>query len=504
MTPGLFEKLKKGPVALPMLAAVMSVLDTVLFHAPFFGYVNAHVESGFNGVFIQLSLALLMLVLNYMMFYLFMWLGRGFGRGLVAFFFVGNAISYYFIRTYDVMIDDSMMGNVFNTNYAEATSYYSHIVIAYVLLMGVLPSVLLFIRKVDYGKVGKFFANIGVSLALVLGIVGANMTNFTWIDRNSTVIGSLLLPWSYVVNAVRFQNQQRERNRQEILLPDARIADDEKAVVVLMIGESARRDHFSLYGYERQTNPLLEATEGLEVYKANSAATYTTGGVKAILDHKPVDELYEILPNYLYRSGVGVVWRATNWGEPPLKMERQAWGWDHYDDILLQGLDSLIISSDKNKMLVVLHTSTSHGPSYNTKYPAQFERFTPVCETVEMSKAPREQLINAYDNTIVYTDYLVHSAIQILKTLPQEWKSSLIYVSDHGESLGENNLFMHGVPLSIAPAEQYQIPFLMWSSDQEQKYKHRELVSQYNVFHSVLHFLNVESPVYDEDMNLYE
>ena len=128
------------------------------------------------------------------------------------------------------------------------------------------------------------------------------MQNWPWIDRNAPKLGSLVMPWSYTVNSVRYYNSVKKQNRKEIPLPDAKIVSDSKDVCVLIIGESARRENFSLYGYGKPTNPLLEK-DSVTALIADAAATYTTAGVKAILDHKPSNKLYEILPNYLYRSG---------------------------------------------------------------------------------------------------------------------------------------------------------------------------------------------------------
>ena len=161
------------------------------------------------------------------------------------------------------------------------------------------------------------------------------------------------------------------------------------------------------------------------------------------------------------------------------------------------------MASDKDKVLVVIHTNTSHGPTYFKKYPSDFEVFTPVCTTVEMSKADHDELMNAYDNTIVYTDWLMHSVISVLKEIPDA-RTCMIYVSDHGESLGENNLYMHGVPMSMAPAEQVEIPFIVWDSDDSTTVKPLEKVSQYHVFHSIMNFMGVDSPIYNEDLNIFE
>jgi lipid A ethanolaminephosphotransferase len=321
------------------------------------------------------------------------------------------------------------------------------------------------------------------------------------------------MPWSYTVNISLFYIHDFKKNQKEIILPNATIKDNQKSVVVLVIGESARSQNFSLYGYNKNTNPLLSKIPNVFHLNATSCATYTTAGVKGIVSHSDSGDLYEILPNYLFRNNVEVVWRTNNWGEPPIHIKNfqdreflskncQGEGCN-YDEVLLSGLKEQIQSSTKNKVLIVLHTSTSHGPSYSKKYPPQFEKFKPVCNSVELGKCSQKELINAYDNTIVYTDYILSKIITDLKEL-KDYKSSMIFVSDHGESLGEKNLYMHGLPLSIAPKEQYEIPFIVWTSEGSKKVKSIKLVSQYHVFHSVLNFLNIESPIYDENKNLFQ
>ena len=283
---------------------------------------------------------------------------------------------------------------------------------------------------------------------------------------------------------------------------------------MLIIGESARRANFSLYGYNRPTNPLLEK-DSVTTLMAEAATTYTTGSVKAILDHKPTDDLYEILPNYLFRAGVDVEWRTSNWGEPPVHIDKYynledmkakyPDAPDKHDGILLAGMKEQIDSCKKNKMFIVIHTYTSHGPTYNKNYPAEFEVFKPVCNTVEMSKANPQELMNAYDNTIVYTDYLIHSVIELLKQFPDR-RSCMMFVSDHGESLGEGNLYMHGVPMAMAPKEQIEVPFIVWTSDKskvQQQTDSTKPVGHYHIFHSVLSFLGIESPIYDSEKDIF-
>ncbi len=505
-------KFLKGRIKLTTMCVVLSVFTLIAYHAPFFRLVLENTEGGLNGTLILAGLAVLMLALNFFFYYLVLYAGRFVGKCILAFMFIADAISLYFINSYEVLITDKMMGNVYNTQFSEASGFFSLSAVLYVLFLGVLPCIYLFMQKVEYGSIRRFLANIGAGLGIVLAVAFAHMKNWPWIDRNSTELGSLLMPWSYTVNTFRYFSAEKKRNAKEILLPDAEIVRGGKDVCVLVIGESARRDHFSLYGYGRQTNPYTPA-DSVTALIADAAATYTTAGVKAILDHAPVNKLYEILPNYLFRAGVDVSWRTSNWGEPPVHVDsyskvkdlkaRFPEADDRYDGILLEGLKEDIMASDKDKVLVVIHTNTSHGPTYFKKYPSDFEVFTPVCTTVEMSKADHDELMNAYDNTIVYTDWLMHSVISVLKEIPDA-RTCMIYVSDHGESLGENNLYMHGVPMSMAPAEQVEIPFIVWDSDDSTTVKPLEKVSQYHVFHSIMNFMGVDSPIYNEDLNIFE
>lgn len=505
-------RLFKNETTIARVSALLSLFTLIAYHFPFFNHVVNNIEKGFNGILITAGLGIIMFAMNYFFYYLTLYLGRGIGKGILAFTFIANAGTLYFINTYEVLITDKMMGNVFNTQYSEASGFFSWAALLYILFLGILPAIYLFVRKFKYNTLRKFFKNIGISLAVIIAIAFANMQNWPWIDRNSTTIGSLLLPWSYTVNTFRYFNSVKRSNQKEIPLPDATISNTDKQVCILIIGESARQENFSLYGYPRKTNPLLEQ-DSVTALVADAAATYTTAGVKAILSHTPSGKLYEILPNYLFRTGVDVQWRSNNWGEPPVHIdkyykakeinEQYPYGKIEYDEILLAGLKDEILKSDKDKLFIVLHTTTSHGPTYNKKYPPEFEIFTPVCTTVEMSKAVPQELMNAYDNTILYTDYLVHSVIETLRDIPER-SSCVIFVSDHGESLGEGNLYMHGVPMSMAPKEQIEIPFIVWTSDNSYEIKELEKVGQYHVFHSVLDFLGIESPIFDESKNIFK
>lgn len=494
---------------------IMSSLLFLLFHYPFFKFVFDNLDyKSWTGISIIISLVIAILVANAFVLFLIFFLSRIVGKILLVIFFLINSVAVYFVNTYSVIIDESMIGNVLNTNYAESSSFFSVKLILYILILGVLPSIYIIKVKIINVSLKKFFTSISFAVLFLLGLAFANASNWLWIDNNSKSLGGLAMPWSYAVNIPLFYIHKSKQNQKEIILPNATIKDHEKSVVILVIGESARSENFSLYGYGKNTNPLLSKIPNVFHFNATSDATYTTAGVKSILEHTNSDDLYEVLPNYLYRNDVEVIWRTTNWGEPPIHIKnyenREALMSNckgegcNYDEVLLSGLKEQILASKKNKILVVLHTSTSHGPTYSKKYPAQFETFKPVCNSVELGNCSRTELVNAYDNTIVYTDYILANVIGDLKQL-KDYKSTMLFVSDHGESLGEKNLYMHGLPLSIAPKEQYEIPFIVWVSDNSSKQlKPNKMLSQNHVFHSVLNFLNIESSIYDEKMNIFK
>ena len=381
----------------------------------------------------------------------------------------------------DAIIDATTIENVFNTRYVEASAFFNGWMVLLILALGVLPALYCIFQPIILGSAKKMGAYCGASLVVILVVAALNISQTLWISQHDTELGGLL------------------------------------QVVVLVIGESARKANFQLYGYKRDTNPLLSKQKDLKVFQANSCATYTTAGTKAILEPQNSDDLYELLPNYAFRMGVDVSWRTYNWGEPPIHIDEYLTDQElsklypevdrRYDGLLFTGLRERIMSSKKDKVLIILHTSTSHGPRYVDKYPKEFEVYKPVANSIEEGEKHLNLLINAYDNTIRYTDYLLDNLIHTLRQM-DDWKSAMLFVSDHGESLGENKMFMHGLPKKLAPKVQYEIPFLVWTSDGFRTYKPSTelpaVLDQHFVFHSVLNLLSIQSPAYNKEFDVFE
>ncbi len=509
------KKVFQRPVSLFAFSCIISIFTLLLYNIPFFRFVidNSN-ESPLGVLWLTVSLVIIMLLVNFMMTCLTMFCLRIVGRILMAILSVINATAVYFILTYNVIIDSTTIENVFNTRYSEASGFFSWSLWLFIFAFGILPALFCLFQPVTIGKLKKLGIYCGSSLGGILVVALLNINQTLFISQHDTELGGLLQPWSYIVNTCRVFSFMHDKQAEEIKLPDGKITDNEKAVVVLVIGESARKANFQLYGYQRDTNPLLSKQKDLKVFQANSCATYTTAGTKAILEPKDCGDLYELLPNYAFRTGVDVSWRTYNWGEPPIHIDEYLTDSEladmypdadrNYDGLLFTGLRQRIESSHKNKVLIILHTSTSHGPQYANKYPKDFEFYKPVAKNVEEGEKHVDRLVNAYDNTIRYTDYLLSGLIDTLQTM-NDWKRAMIFISDHGESLGENKIFMHGLPKKLAPKEQYEIPFFVWTSENFRTYKSNlpKLLEQHYIFHSVLNLLSIQSPAYNEEYDIF-
>jgi lipid A ethanolaminephosphotransferase len=361
---------------------------------------------------------------------------------------------------------------------------------------------------------------------LVITVIWSWLASGTWgwIDKNSKTVGGMVMPWSYVINAARYEVPRLWTSDVQILLPAATFSSNKKTVVILVVGEAARAQNFQLYGYHRPTNPLLAKAGVVALKHSMACSTYTTASVRCILSHadssSEFSARYEPLPSYLQRNGIDVIWRSRNSGEPAMKVQTYQTANDlmgdnpsagrDYDEVLLTGLEQRIRTSPSQKVFVVLHQGGSHGPAYSTRYPGNFEVFKPVCRSVELGKCPKEELINAYDNTILYTDFVVSQTIDILKKL-QNTSTLLIYVSDHGESLGEYGLYLHGTPWSIAPDVQKVVPFIVWMSEEFIRQRSVQPVrleaqsshSQRDIFHTVMGAFCMHSDVYLADYDIF-
>ena len=477
-----------------------------------------------SGVLTVLTLFVIVALVTIAVFFLFALISQYLLKPLSMFIVLGNSIALYFIQTYHVVLDKAMMGNVFNTDTAEASSYMHLSFLIHLVLFGVIPMWMISRISLRHTPRLRIAGAFLLSLLLGVGWLYSNAQNWLWIDKHARKLGGMIMPWSYVINASRYQTEKVMQTRELTLLPAAHFVGHDKTVVVLVIGESARSADFSLYGYARPTNPRLTEAGAIALRNARSCATYTTASVQCMLsDIDTSSKLFynkEPLPSYLQRNGIDTIWLSNNWGEPPLKVATYLRASElhskcqgegcNFDEVLLTGLPQRIASSSSDKIFVVLHQSGSHGPDYFNHYPPDMEKFTPVCRSVQLQECTHDSLVNAYDDTILYTDRFLGEIIKMLRAIP-DTSTLMIYASDHGESLGEFGLYLHGTPYSLAPDVQKDIPYIVWMSD---AFKRRKTLSadaalrqaqnaDQTIFHSIMGAFDMRSSIYNPKLDIF-
>jgi lipid A ethanolaminephosphotransferase len=457
--------------------------------------------------------------------------------------FLTSAGVAYFMSQYGVMMDAGMFRNFAETNITEVRDLLSLKLFAFILLLGVLPSWLLWKVPVNYRRWHReVFSKVVVSVAsaaVIGGVALANYQGLSSLFRNHHEIRLMLVPSNFIGASAGYLREQVASAQQPFIKigedaqrnPDIKL-QPRKSLTVLVVGESARAENFGILGYPRDTTPQLNHEAGLIAFTdVHSCGTETAVSVPCMFSNmgrknydasKAKNE--EGLLDVLKRAGIDVIWRdnqsgckgtcdrvtvqdVSNLKDPALCANSEC-----RDEILLQGLQGFIDHLDKDTVLV-LHQMGSHGPEYFKRYPKEYEHFTPVCESNALNNCSRESIVNGYDNTLVYTDHVLSSLIDVLRNNQDKVDTAMLYLSDHGESLGEYNLFLHGTPYMLAPEQQKHVAMLAWFSDSYQKaysvdthclqMSRDKPLSQDNLFHSMLGLLEVKSSVYQADLDLF-
>ena len=405
-----------------------------------------------------------------------------------------SAGAAYFMDSYGVAIDAVMVQNIAETNTGEAGALLSIRLLAYLLVLGVLPSVLVWLAPVVYpsflrGLINKIIVFV-LCVVTVLVAVGSFYSTYAPIFREEDKLTHFINPTNYIYAVGKFVARGMFIQKKIVVEPvgvDSKPsavlhARPKKSLVIVVLGETARADHFSLNGYGRLTNPELQKQAIINYTDVHSCGTATAVSVPCMFskfgrenysDKK--GKSYENVLDMLQRAGVSVFWRDNNSdckgtclripNDDVSKRKDSQFCNDIrcLDEVMLEDLQAYVNSLPDNAM-IVLHSDGSHGPEYFDRYPKAFERFTPVCRTNQLSSCTNEELVNVYDNTILYTDHFLNQVIEFLKRYNEERDTAMIYVSDHGESLGENGLYLHAAPYSIAPESQTHVPMLAWFS----------------------------------------
>ncbi|QXA27151.1 phosphoethanolamine transferase EptA [Escherichia fergusonii] len=424
----------------------------------------------------------------------FLWLHRL----LACVFILVAASAQYFIMTYGIVIDRSMIANIVDTTPAESFALMTPQMLLTLGLSGILAVFIACWIKITPApsrlRSGLIRgANVLVSVLIILLIAALFYKDYASLFRNNKELVKSLSPSNSIVASWSWYSHQRLAH-----LPLVRIGEDahrnplmqqgeRKNLTILIVGETSRAENFSLNGYPRDTNPRLAKDNVVYFPNTASCGTATAVSVPCMFSDMPRKHYDEELAQHqeglldvIQRAGINVLWNDNDGGckgacdrvphqnMTALNLPGQCINGECYDEVLFHGLEDYI-NNLQGDGVIVLHTIGSHGPTYFNRYPPQFRKFTPTCDTNEIQTCSQEQLVNTYDNTLVYVDYILDKAINLLKAHQDKFTTSLVYLSDHGESLGDNGVYLHGLPYAIATDVQKQVPMLLWLSEDYQK-----------------------------------
>jgi lipid A ethanolaminephosphotransferase len=447
------------------------------------------------------------------------------------------SLAAYVMDSFHYMIDYTVYQILLEPDPKEALEFFNIYLLFYVSILGFLPSLLIFKTKVirmNWKAKLKFGLIILVLLGGNIGLMGKEYASFF---RNHKPVRYFTNPITYIYSAVKFTKIQfKNRNIEftKIALdakrpPQPTEVNQKKKLLVLVIGETARAKNFSLNGYERDTNPLLtKRTDIVSLKDVYSCGTETSRSLPCMLSKYSRTEYtshrgryFENVLDILKRLDVRVQWRDNDSGckrqcdrveyvdlnladiKPYCKNK------DCFDEVLLHNLQNYIDKQHKDTIMV-LHKKGNHGPAYYKRYPKKFEKFTPTCLTERLQDCETPHIVNAYDNIIHYTDFFLNSLIEKLKLNQEKYDPMMIYVSDHGESLGENGVYLHAMPYWIAPKVQRHIPFIFWGGDtfkekiDQLRTRENETFSHDNLFHTLLGIFDVETKEYIQSLDLLQ
>lgn len=456
---------------------------------------------------------------------------------LIAFLMVSAALAY-FANAYGTIFDTAMLSNVFQTDTAEARDLFSPQLVVYVLLLGILPSLAVWCADLVHPHwlketIARLKLAAGAALALV-AVALAFSAHIASLLREHKDVVSKVNPAFAIVSAVKLAAQSVPSGPvvHQTVAADAVVADNDhhNELVIMVVGETSRADHWQLNGYARETTPLLKQEAGVYNFPDFwSCGTSTAISVPCMFsnlgrshfDNRTAQERDNLL-DVLARAGVSILWRDNNSSSKGVadrvtyedyKTPKRNTVCDDEcrDEGMLVGLQDYI-DAQKGDILIVLHQMGNHGPAYYKRYPKSFEVFTPVCKTNDLGSCTSEEITNAYDNALRYTDYFLAQVIALLKKNDHRFETAMFYVSDHGESLGEYGVYLHGMPYALAPDAQKHVPAVLWLGSQITRdvvvdtvaKRSQQRWSHDNIFSTLLGLFELRTQSYDAKMDILE
>lgn len=457
-------------------------------------------------------------------------------RLVISLFVLVSAAAQYFIISFGVIIDRSMITNIVDTTPAESFALLSVRMVIVLFFSAALMIAIAWWVKVKpavsvWRSLATRFISVVVSALLIVIVALLFYKDYASLFRNNKELVKSLNPSNSIAASLSWYSHYSLANQ-----PLVRIGEDAKQrpqmqqgprknLTILVLGETSRAENFSLGGYARETNPLLKQDNVAYFPNTASCGTATAVSVPCMfsgMSRAHYDDALashqEGLLDIIQRAGLQVLWNDNDGGckgacdrvphqdITKLNLPGQCIDGECVDEVLFHQLDDYINNLQQDGV-IVLHTIGSHGPTYFNRYPPAFRKFTPTCDTNQIQTCSQEQLVNTYDNTILYVDYIVDKTIKLLQSKQDKFTTSLVYLSDHGESLGENGVYLHGLPYSIAPETQKHVPMLVWLSDDYQKRygidypclqkeAQQKNVSQDNLFSTMLGLTGVETKEY--------
>ncbi len=450
---------------------------------------------------------------------------------------IASSQAAYYMDTYNVIIDDLMISNMFETDTKEVGGLLSLTMLCYLFFLGILPSIVVYRAKITFKPLlREIFSRVKLIVALLavaLGLYFMQSAVLSSFFREHKTVRYYANPANHVFGLGRYvRDYRRSLESKKPIIPtgrDAKIPDMDvtRELTIMIVGETARADRFSLNGYERETNPLLKKQAVVSFSDVQSCATLTALSVPCMFSNLREKDFTvakargkENALDVLKHSGAQVLWRDNNSSS---KGVADRITFQNYqdpkinnicddecrDEGMLVGLQDYIDAQPKGDVVIVLHAMGNHGPAYYKRYPPEFNKFKPECRTNELADCTKEEIDNAYDNAILYTDYFLSRTIELLKHNDDKFETSMLYVSDHGESMGENNVYLHGLPNFLAPKEQRHVPMIMWVGKNYRRANIADLMakkdlplSHDNIFHTLLGLMEIESKSYNKDLDL--
>lgn len=507
-----------------LLIAIVSAFLTLFCNTYFFKLISpfsSKIELFFIALFLFALFALALEILA---------LGRIF-KAILMLFLAICASSSYPINALQTGFTPDIFHSIINANTRETSETLNPSFLLRLLFLFFLPSLWIYFTPI---KTLPFFRALSLKLLFIAGYsflilllwFGVIGKDITFLFKQNRTLYYVLNPISPIRSAIQYFNEQSKKNLvyTQVAL-DAKIKPSNRSkVIVFVIGESARSQNFSLNGYPRETNPYTSKQSRLISFKDfSSCGVITAISVPCMLTdytHQTYTKRYlsdfrDNLLTITQRIGIKTYYIGNNGGgcignicaklpKDQIKLYTEG----NLDEVMLKDLEKILLQL-KGDTFIILHQTGSHGQSYFKRYPKEFRRFLPTCDTPEIQNCSLESLKNTYDNTLLYTDYFLKEAIAQLQALQNRFDVALWYVSDHGESLGENGMYMHGgLPYFLAPQTQTQVPSILWLGKgfewayQKAKDKENDPLSQDYVFHTLLRLWGIETKDYDPKLDL--